>query len=153
MEERNGREASRWPPVSAVHKGTALRAQCISQGISASNLTSLCRQGDGQSLTIGPSALLARSESGMTPRNSGASNRVLLPGDVGSARPPELSSLPQRHSPCPRRAACCCKHLLGHAYSTGLRARPNKSLIRRAHNLCPFTLSCRRGSCKYAKKG
>eukprot|EP00965_Chrysotila_dentata_P109210 3609130-Pleurochrysis_carterae.AAC.1 len=47
MVERNAREASRWQPLGAVQKRTALGAQqCISRGASASHLTLLCRRGD-----------------------------------------------------------------------------------------------------------
>eukprot|EP00965_Chrysotila_dentata_P049193 1631587-Pleurochrysis_carterae.AAC.7 len=84
MEERNGREASKRQPLGAVQKEAAFRSQCISQGASASNLTSLYRRGDVQSLTIGPLALLARSESGSAPWNSGATFQ---------ARPPPGSDL------------------------------------------------------------
>eukprot|EP00965_Chrysotila_dentata_P075464 2492084-Pleurochrysis_carterae.AAC.1 len=75
MEEKNGCEASSWQALGAVLKGTALRAQCTTQGASASHLTTLCRRGDLQSMATGPSTLLARSESGRSPPNLGASNR------------------------------------------------------------------------------
>eukprot|EP00965_Chrysotila_dentata_P155563 5139955-Pleurochrysis_carterae.AAC.1 len=89
---RNCREACRWQPLGAVQSGTALRAQCISRGASASRLTSLCRRGDVQSLATRPSALLARSESGNAPRYLGASNRILLPARICANLRVRLSS-------------------------------------------------------------
>eukprot|EP00965_Chrysotila_dentata_P057454 1905956-Pleurochrysis_carterae.AAC.2 len=62
MGERNGRKTSRWQPLGAMQKGTALRAQYIGQGASARNLTLLLRRGSVQSLMIELMALLARCQ-------------------------------------------------------------------------------------------